>query len=93
MAAQRGLMTREQRLEDLLKRVMEENDHNVSTKGLVSTLSWSLAVEIQSTLAPKPENKAARLAELVLIYFIKERHPEEEAETEDELIALAREMQ
>lgn len=43
-------MTREQKLEDLLRRVLEENDHNVSTEGLISTLTWDLAAEIAVVL-------------------------------------------
>jgi hypothetical protein len=49
-------VTREQRLESWLKVVLEENDHNVSTKGLISTLKWDTAAEIVKELAtPKPK--------------------------------------
>lgn len=43
-------LEREQRLEDLLKRVLEENDHNVSTEGLISTLTCELATDIVQEL-------------------------------------------
>lgn len=42
---------REKRLEDLLRRVAEENDHNVNSKGLISTLTWDLASDIARELS------------------------------------------